>query len=213
MAGLHRRATVCFVHFVFPFGAWGRKKQGNEMIQQQKYDRAAMALHWLIAAMMIFMIFFGEDLMGEGGEERVASTGSFLPSLHVSLGTAIFALTIFRLIWRLMNPPPPLPAGMASWEITAAKITHGLFYVLTIGLPLTGWLAFPHFASEETARSAVSIFGMTPVPAAPDLGLPARGLHAIGSKVGMALVILHVLAALKHQFIYRDGLLMRMSPH
>ena len=97
-----------------------------------KYDAIAMSLHWIIGLLMIFMIFFGEDLMGR----EARSQGTFLPSLHVSIGATILALSIVRLIWRLKNPPPPLPATMAGWEVAVSKITHILFYVLIIGLPL-----------------------------------------------------------------------------
>lgn len=181
---------------------------------REKYDSVAMALHWIIAVLMIFMIFFGEDLMGEGGEGGAeAMTGTVLPSLHVSIGTAILLLSVMRLTWRVMNPPPALPAGMAGWEIILTKLTHGLFYILMIGLPVTGWLGFPRYLSENPAMSAVTLFGVLPVPGAPSLGLPVGLLHNLGSKLGMVLVILHVLAALKHQFISRDGLLSRMSPH
>ena len=72
-----------------------------------RYDAVAMSLHWLIAALLIFMLFFGEELME-------AEDGSgFGPSLHVSIGSAILFLSVFRLIWRLINPPPAYPASMA----------------------------------------------------------------------------------------------------
>jgi cytochrome b561 len=189
--------------------------------QPTKYDKVAIALHWIIGILMIVMIFFGENLMGsEGGEEGegvVAAAGgavdTFLPSVHVSIGVTILVLTLVRILWRLMNPPPPLPASMAPWEVTLTKLTHVLFYVLMIGLPLTGWLGFPHFLTEKPAMSAISIFGVMSVPGAPEIGIPWGLFHNLGSKLGMALVALHVLAALKHQFITRDGLLARMSPH
>jgi len=81
---------------------------------------------------LIFMLFLGEDLMDEKGG------GAFGPSLHVSIGSAILLLSVFRLVWRLINPPPAYPASMASWEQMAAKATHVLFYALLIGIPLTG---------------------------------------------------------------------------
>lgn len=170
-----------------------------------KYDVVAMALHWVIAILMIVMIFFGEDLMEEDG-------GMLLPSLHVSIGATVLVLSVLRLLWRVMNPPPPLPAGMAPWEHTVSKLTHVLFYVLMIGLPLTGWLAFPEFLREEASMSGVNIFGVFGVPLAPNLGELPKVIHEIGSKVAMVLVFLHVVAALKHQFIDRDGVLRRMLP-
>ncbi len=178
-----------------------------------KYDGVAMTLHWVIAALMIFMIFFGEDLMGEGGEAGEAVAGTFLPSLHVSLGATILLLTLLRIVWRLMNPPPDLPASMLPWEVTMTKAVHGLFYLLMIGLPITGMMSYGHWLTENPAMSGIAIYGAIPVIQLPNLGLPSGLLHNVGSKLGMVLVILHVLAALKHQFINRDGLLARMSPH
>ena len=179
---------------------------------QVKYDGVAMLLHWIIAVLMIFMIIFGEDLMGEKGEAGEAAAGTFLPSVHVSIGVSILLLTVLRLVWRLMNPPPPYPASMKPWEVTLSKVMHGSFYLLMIGIPLTGWLAFADFIREEPAMTGVSIFGLFGVPAAPLLGEVAKDIHEIGSNVAMVLVILHVLAALKHQFIDGDGIFRRMLP-
>lgn len=185
--------------------------------ERTKYDTVAMALHWIIAVLMIFMIFFGEDLMGEAEEAgeagEAAMAGTFLPSLHVSIGATILILTLARIAWRLMNPPPPLPAAMAAWEVTLTKTVHGLFYVLMIALPLTGMMSYGRWLGENPAMSGVSLFGVLPVISLPNPGLPAGLLHNVGSKVAMVLTILHALAALKHQFINRDGLLARMSPH
>lgn len=125
-----------------------------------------MGLHWLIAALLIFMLFFGEELMDEKGG------GAFGPSLHVSFGSAILILSVLRLVWRLINPPPAYPAGMALWERMASTATHVLFYVLLIGIPLTGWLATPKFLSEEGRVAGLALFGAIPLPGAPSLGLP-----------------------------------------
>ncbi len=186
---------------------------------RDKYNGVAMALHWITALLMIFMIVFGEDLMGEAGdaeeagEAAGAALGTFLPSIHVSVGTAILLLTLLRIVWRLANPPPPYPATMKAWEVTVSKVTHALFYVLMIGLPFSGWLAFAEYVREEPAMSAVSVFGLFPVPGAPLLGEFVKGIHALGSNAAMVLVILHVLAALKHQFVDGDTVFRRMLPH
>ena len=172
-----------------------------------KYDTVAMALHWLVAALMIFMLFLGEELMEteEGG-------GTLAPSLHVSIGIAILALSVLRLLWRLINPPPHYPPSMAPWEQIASKAMVLIFYALLIGLPLTGWFAMPKFLSEEPAMTGISVFGALPLPAAPSLGLPMKGIHELGSNLSIALLALHVLAALKHHFINRDDILRRMLP-
>jgi cytochrome b561 len=166
-----------------------------------------MGLHWLIAALIIFMLFFGEELMEVKGGD-----GILAPSLHVSIGISILVLSILRLIWRLMNPPPAYPASMASWERFASKAVVVVFYVLLIGIPLTGWLAMPRFLSEEPAMAGIGVFGLFPLPSAPSLGLPMRGIHELGSNLTIAFLALHVLAALKHHFINRDEILRRMLP-
>lgn len=177
-------------------------------ISRTRYDTVSMAIHWITALLMIPMVFFGEELMEveDGG-------GTFMPSLHVSIGIAILGLTLLRILWRIAKPAPPLPITMAAWEVMASKVTHLLFYAMLIGVPLTGWLAFGDFVADEPGMSGVSVFGMFPVPGVPSLlGGEAEDIHEIGSKVAMVLIILHVLAALKHQFISRDGLMARMSP-
>jgi cytochrome b561 len=170
-----------------------------------RYDRFAMALHWLIALLVIPMLFFGEELMDEE-----AGSG-WLPSLHVSIGVTVLALSLIRLVWRLANPPPPLPHTMHRWEVAASKITHLVFYLLLIGLPLSGWLALPEFIAEHPPFSDITAFGWT-LPKAPNIAVPAGEIHEIASKIGIALLALHVIAALKHQFWNRDGVLLRMLP-
>ena len=172
-----------------------------------KYDTVAMCPHWLIAALLIFMLFFGEELM-----EAEKGGNALGPSLHVSIGSSILVLSVLRLVWRLLNPPPSYLASMAYWEQMAAKTVHLLFYALLIGIPLTGWLATPKFLSEEGATMHLIIFGAFQLPGAPNLGLPMKGLHEFGSNIGIALLALHVLAALKHHFINRDDVLGRMLP-
>ena len=176
-------------------------------IAKTRYDTVAMNLHWLIAALLIFMLSFGGGLMEtKGGSSAPA------PSVHVSIGVSILVLTFFRLAWRIANPPPAYPASMAKWEQMASKATQLLFYVLLIGIPLTGWLATPRFLSHSETIMGITVFGAFPLPGAPNVGLPMRGIHELLSNLSIALLALHVLAALKHHFINRDGVLRRMLP-
>lgn len=184
-------------------------------IQRTRYDAVAMSIHWLTAALMIFMVFFGEDLMKEG--EHAAKAGdtanaTFEPSIHVSLGFAILLLTVLRIVWRMSHTAPPYPATMKGYEVIASKSLHGLFYLLMVGIPLTGWLTFGGFLAEVPAMAGVTVFGTFAVPAAPITGETFKEMHEIGSNIAMVLIILHVLAALKHQFLDRDGILKRMLP-
>jgi cytochrome b561 len=180
-----------------------------------RYDLVSMLIHWITAALLIFMLIFGEELMesGEDGEEAgEALAGAFGPSLHVSIGALILALSLFRIVWRLAHPAPALPAGMKRYERILSRSVQGLFYVLLIVIPLTGWLAFSGFVAEEPAMAAVRVFGAFPVPGVPFTFGGAKDLHELGSNLAIALVALHVLAALKHQFVDRDGIMRRMLP-
>lgn len=179
-------------------------------IGKSKYDSVAMLLHWVTALLIIFMLVFGEELI-EAAEH--GDGGTFLASVHVSVGVAILALTLLRVLWRFTHAAPPLPVTMKSWEVTLSKLTHFAFYALLIGIPLTGWLAFGDFVREEPAMASLKVFGMFALPAAPDVGEAAKEVHEIGSKAMIALVVLHVLAALKHQFVDDDGIFRRMLPH
>ncbi|HMT14143.1 MAG TPA: cytochrome b [Aestuariivirga sp.] len=173
-----------------------------------RYNTVAIILHWLIAALMIFMLVKGEDMM------QSAELGDNGPvAVHVSLGVLILVLSLLRLLWRVMNPPPPLEAESKAWEVTLSKVTHILFYVLMIGLPISGALGFAGFSSRDMDGATVNVLGLFPMPLIPNPGLPAIAMHKLGANLAIALTVLHVLAALKHQFIDRDGVLSRMSPH
>jgi len=165
-----------------------------------------MSLHWLIAVLMVFLLVFGEDLIEQ---EHGVQMG---PALHVSIGVTILFLTILRLLWRLANPPPAYPAGMVWWEKLAAKITHLLFYVLLIVIPISGWLAIPEFLEDEHMRGDLTIFGQFPLPVAPNIDLSMDDVHELASNFTIALLLMHVLAALKHHFINRDDVLLRILP-
>lgn len=181
--------------------------------ERTRYDSVAMLIHWITAALMIFMIFFGEELMEAGEEAEEAGealSGTFGPSLHVSIGVAILLLTLLRILWRVTHKAPPYPVTMKRYEVIGSAALHGLFYVLLIGLPITGWLAFGGFVAEEPAMAGVRVFSAFPLPEAP-FSLP-KGPHALGSNVAMVLTGLHILAALKHQFVDGDGLFRRMLP-
>jgi cytochrome b561 len=172
----------------------------------EKYTRVAVILHWILALLIIGMVLFGEDLIGK----RDGTTFSI--SAHASFGIAIMGLSVLRVLWRLANAPPPHPATMKQWELTASKIIHGLFYAMMFLVPATGLLAFPYFASESAAATNATLFGIVPVPLLHLVdGWNFGQIHELGTKALYPLIALHVLAALKHQFIDRDGILKRMT--
>jgi cytochrome b561 len=169
------------------------------------YGFVAQGLHWLIAVLLIVQVALGKIAHELPlGLERLA-----LMARHKSVGITILALAAIRLGWRLFDPPPP-PPPMPAWQRQAARLTHGAFYLLLFALPVTGWL------TSSAANYPVSWFGLVQLPdfVAPDAGLKEllEETHETLVKLLIALAILHVAAALKHQFIDRDRLLQRMLP-
>ena len=124
-------------------------------------------------------------------------------------GVSILALSAGRLLWRLANrPPAALP--MPAWQQRSAQAVHLLMYGLFFAVPLAGW------AHSSAAGFPIVWFGVLPlpdfVPVGKALAHDFKELHEVFAWVLTAMVGLHVAAALKHQFIDRDGLMARMWP-
>ena len=172
--------------------------------RQARYSNISILLHWLIAVLMIYMLFWGEGLIRN-------DKGTFYPSIHASIGISILVLSVLRLAWRLMNPPPKLPGDDHGWQARISEWTHWLFYALMIGIPLTGMAGFGRHLVRYQEHAGATIFGLFSVPQIP---LSALGsLHGIATKLAIGLLILHFLGALKHQFWDKDKLVNRMIPH
>jgi cytochrome b561 len=184
----------------------------------RRYSTVAMALHWIIAAMLIANVglgWVGGDM--EGGEQKIA-----LLQWHKTIGISILLLSLARLAWRLTHRPPALNPHLKAWEKVLAHIVHWGFYVVMIGLPLTGWAMTS--ASPVIKIYPISFWGLFDWPAISFItDLPREQAKTIGQAFGAghdvlakALVYvlfpLHVLGALKHQFIDRDGEMGRIIP-
>lgn len=180
--------------------------------QRTRYTRIAAALHWIMALLIIPMVLFGEEMMEIEREAGEAAEALFKPSIHVSIGVLILVLSIIRLGWRLANPPPPYPAEMKAWEVALAKVTVVLFYALMLGMPFSGWFALASEIAKHPELAQISVFGLFQLPIAPALGLPARAMHGLGSNIALALIGLHILAALKHQLMDDVDSFGRMRP-
>ncbi len=171
-----------------------------------RYTRTAMALHWLIALALFGLFGLGLYMV----ELPLSPTKLKLYSYHKWAGVTVFLLVLLRLGWRVTHVPPPLPAGMPSWQVRAAAAGHHLLYVLMIVVPLSGWLM-------SSAKGFQTVwFGVLPLPDLLDkdkaLGDALLRTHECLNYLFMAVVGGHVTAALKHQFVDRDGLLSRMLP-
>jgi cytochrome b561 len=174
-----------------------------------RYTKTAILLHWIVAVLMVFMLVFGDDYI------RVptgASLAGWEPSAHASIGILILLLGLARLFWRLGNPPPDLPKTIPGWQVLASRATHWVLYALMIAIPILGLLAIVPYGAERLNVENVTFFGLFPVALLPNMGDWTGDAHELLSNVARALVIVHVLAALKHQFWDKDGLLGRMRP-
>ena len=181
-----------------------------------RYNAVAMSLHWAIAALLIANIALAWYFNTLPRAAQIAPI-----QLHKSFGITILILSLARLAWRFISPPPPLPASVVGWERWAAAAVYALFYVVMIGMPLTGW-AFTS-ASRLIQVYPITLFGLVPWPAiGPLTTLPPAQMHAahaafltthqLLAKLAYALIVLHVAAALRHQFIRRDEVAARMIP-
>ena len=170
-----------------------------------RYSLGAIVLHWLIAAALAFQIVFADSLEGPRGPDLFARF-----QLHKSVGITILLLSVLRVGWRVVAPRPAPVAG-PKWAMTLSGLVHFGFYVVMIGAPLTGWI----LVSTSEVRVDTLLFGSIPWPNLPVpqwMGEPAEEIHEILPKLGIALFVLHVAGALRHQYLLGTPILARMLP-
>jgi cytochrome b561 len=170
------------------------------------YTRTAIALHWILAALIVFNLGFGLYTVDLPLSPRKLRFFSW----HKWIGVTVFTLAAVRLLWRLWHPAPPLPAAMAPWERRLARGAHVLLYVLFLAAPLTGWL-FSSAAGFQTVY-----LGVLPIPDLIEKNKETadvlRVAHRWINYMMAAVIAGHVAAALKHQFVDGDDVLARMLP-
>lgn len=181
-----------------------------------RYGTVAMTLHWVIAAFVLTNLYLGLtfDSYPKGDPALLQ-----VLQIHKSIGLTVLVLSILRLVWRLVNPVPPLPAGMNPLLKFAAHATHFLLYFLIVTIPLSGW------AMVSASRLAVPTryFGLFDWP---NIGFIANmpleqknplrhdfgAVHSFLAWSAIVLIVLHVAAALYHQFYRGDDVFKRMIP-
>jgi len=181
-----------------------------------RYGTVAVTLHWLIAAALIANIGLGlymSEVLSD--QDPLHST---ILQFHKPLGLTVLALSVVRVVWRLINRPPPLPTSIPSGERVLAHTTHFLLYFLIIVIPLTGWA----MVSSSRNPAPISYFGIFQWPRLSDLAEIPRTqriplhhdlgtAHLVLALSAMVLVPIHVAAAFYHR---RRGVdvLSRMLP-
>lgn len=172
---------------------------------EPRYSRPLIALHWLIGIAIIAMIAIGLYMVGL---PRGLPFKASLINFHKSLGLTIFLLVLLRIVVRTVYGRPPLPP-MRAWQRAAARATQGLLYVAMVVMPLTGYLG-SSFNTYGTRFWGILL---------PKWGWDDKGLrhfwftiHEISAWILIALIVLHIAGALKHQLVDKDGLMRRMLP-
>lgn len=175
-----------------------------------RYTPLAIALHWLLGLAIVGMFAVGlymTDL--PFSPQRLK-----LYNWHKWAGVTVLTLSVLRLLWRFTHRPPALPAriaqAMPTWQTRVHHATHGLMYALFFAVPLMGW------AYSSAAGFPIVWFGQIALPdllpVNKELAELIKPLHKLLALALVGLAGLHIAAALKHQFIDRDGLVSRMLP-
>ncbi|RJG21929.1 cytochrome b [Massilia cavernae] len=176
-------------------------------INSARYTYTAMAIHWMVALLIVCAFTLGLVMTDIPG---LTPTKLRYFSWHKWLGVTVLLLAVLRVLWRLFHPTPPYPPTMKPWEKLAANSLHGLLYVLIFAVPLSGY-----FYSLASGVKVVYL-GLVELPALigpdPELKPVLKAVHYWLNMLLAGCVGIHVAAALKHQFIDRDGVLRRMLP-
>jgi cytochrome b561 len=178
-----------------------------------RYSPVAIAFHWTMAALIFVQLGLGWWMgRAPAGPDKAEAYG-----VHFAIGILMLALAAGRLGWRTLAPGPINDADKPGWQTTAAHITHGVFYVCLLGLPLSGWLIVSATARDQPLTLLGLPWPLLPLGTLPNTTL--WGLEAVGEWIHRGLIVsllllvpLHIAAALEHHFIARDDVLHGMLP-
>lgn len=173
---------------------------------ERSWGAVAKLFHWSIALLIFVQVALGWMAVSW----RLSPTKLQLFFWHKSLGVLLLALLVLRLFWRLFNRPPAFPPNTPRFERVAAHINHALLYGLMLALVLSGWIV------NSAANIPFRVFGWFPLPA---ITAADKAVEAVAKQAHLAffialavVVILHIAAALRHHFVKRNDVLLRMLP-
>jgi cytochrome b561 len=168
------------------------------------YTLTARTLHWVTAALVLFMLPLGFVIAHDWG----GPLQDQLYNLHRSIGALVIPIILVRLVYRLAHPPAPLPDDIPAIQQLAANATHWALYALLIVQPFVGWIG------TSAYRAPIVVFGLFELPPIwPEDRAFSDQVLFIHGLIGLAiagLLAAHIGAALHHHFVRRDGILMRM---
>jgi cytochrome b561 len=175
----------------------------------RRYSNVAVTFHWVTVALVLTQVVLGfsfAEFMAKGPARAEVF------AWHKTLGALILILALIRLAYRLRNPPPPFPPELQRWRRIVAVWNHRAFYLLLIILPLTGLIAVSGMSPAGTTQLA----GGITIPIIPGIGKEtgetSADLHVVLVWTTIALLMLHVAAAIQQQFFEHDRTAGRMPP-
>jgi cytochrome b561 len=170
-----------------------------------RYTPVAMALHWIMAALVLFAGIFGLLL-----DDWPKATRMFWINVHVQVGVLILVLLMARLWWRRIHSPPPLPPELGEISLRLSNPAHRLIYVLMLVTPLVGIVALVWHARAFDFGFFTIDFG---VKANKPVYERAEDIHLWLTYGLFGLVAGHAVVALWHHFISRNTVMLRMLPN
>ncbi len=166
-----------------------------------RYGTAAISIHWLCAGLILVQL--GSGFRAAASLDDAAKQA--LLTLHAPLGMVILVLMVARAVWWWLVDTKPAPvSGDPLWQTVTAKAVHVLFYVVLIGMGLSG------LGLMVVSGAGAILSGQSAGPLPDFSQLPPRMPHGLGARLMLGLLALHVGAALYHHFVKRDGLIWRM---
>ena len=176
----------------------------DQVAARQRYDGGAIAFHWTVAAFILFM-----GGLGLLFDDIPKDSRPFWINVHGSVGLIYLALAIGRLAWRAGHRPPPLPVDVGAFSRRASSATHHLLYALMLLTPVVGFVAYVWHGKSFNYGLFQLNLGVSSDRAVFE---PAEEVHQLLAYALFALVGLHILGALWHQYFRRDGVLLRILP-
>jgi len=192
----------------------GLRRWARGHTRRRRYSPVGVAFHWSVAGLIVFQLWWG----WRTGRLPVGAEKLDAYDIHAQTGLLILALTVLRMVWRLLVPGPVNDADKPGWQSTAAHATHFAFYAALLLLPLSGWVMLSATAPDQE----LTLAGLAPWPHLPLSELPPRqrwliegwgqAIHAAAIAALLVLIPLHIGATVKHELVDRDDVLRGMLP-
>jgi cytochrome b561 len=174
---------------------------------QPRYSSVNQLLHWLTALCMFAALPLAWVMTNA---KPGTPFDEALFNWHKTFGMFVLLITLFRIVWRFIDKPPPYPRIVAAWDKGLAHLVYVLFFFILLWMPITGFL------TSTYGGYATKVFNLIPTP----LLLPKNDhlakvfgqLHDVGQWAVYGLILLHLAAVTFHLIWGRDGILGRMLP-